>query len=147
MQTVKQIQDAIDGGRFVLAPIKRVPTAPPLHNRDELTAALCLMLKLSRTEGVVLTNLTVQGYIAKKEIGAITDQKITGNAVPGAVRVFIHTLRKKLPRGIASQIITIPAFGYAFRSAGREKVLGLLAKHAIQPKSKTLGPNLLDART
>jgi hypothetical protein len=68
---VKQLQQALDAGQVVLVPPPaKAPEQPPLRNRSEpaLTAAFCLLFKLSRNEGRVLTKLFSHDYGAKKDL-------------------------------------------------------------------------------
>src|SRR5262245_63436679 len=72
---VKQLQRALDAGQVVLVPPPaKAPDQPPPRSRSEssLTAALCLLFKLTRSEGRVLAKLFLRDYGAKEDLQSAT---------------------------------------------------------------------------
>jgi DNA-binding response OmpR family regulator len=122
---VKQLQQALDAGQVVLVPPPaKVPDRPPLRNRSEssLTAAFCLLFKLARSEGRVLTKLFLRDYGAKEDLQS------AGSTSDNSVQALICVLRKKL-KSHGIRIATLPGMGYAIDKDTRSRIHAILAQH------------------
>jgi DNA-binding winged helix-turn-helix (wHTH) protein len=153
----KQIQTAVDRGQVVMVPtLTRPPNqspAPtiPQRDRDEasLTAVLCLLFNLRRSEGQVLMLMATQDYVSKEEIFAAATQN-EQTIAKSTVSVLIHALRKKLLlHGI--EISTLRGFGYGLRKESRKKICTRLAKYdaglipTAPAKPKNSEPDLFES--
>ena len=124
---VRQLQDAADQGRLV--EITPAPTTPPARARDEtsLAAVLCLLFKLTHSEGRLLVQLLTNDCVEKEELCAA----LSRNARPvtvGSIETFLCTLRAKLrPHDV--HIITVNKMGYGLHTETREKIYQLVARH------------------
>jgi hypothetical protein len=157
---VKQIQEAVDRGQVVLVPTlgmppgqRPTPTTPPQRDRDEtsLTAALCLMFGLRRTEGQILMQLATQDYLTKAEIFAAAAQ--SGQAVKiSTISVLISVLRKKLG-AYDIELVTLRGLGWGLHKTSRAKICRRLAKYdagliptSPRSKSKVSEPDLFEPK-
>ena len=95
---------------------------------EALTAALCLIFKLTRSEAHMLGQLLVCGYGAKEDLRASEFALVGRTVTDNTVQTVICALRKKLtPCGII--ITTIPRLGYGLDKEARSKIRTALARY------------------
>jgi DNA-binding winged helix-turn-helix (wHTH) protein len=107
-------------------PTPRLQPVPTLRNETSLTAALCIMYKLRRSEAHVLMVMATRDFISPDEIQAtVSRDRPVGNST---VSTHVSVLRKKLlPYNI--EISTIRGFGYSLRKESRRKICQRLSKY------------------
>jgi len=98
----------------------------PARNRNEtsLAAALCLLLELGRSEGLMLAKLMTCDYATPEELHIAANRTIT----PSSMSTLICELRKKLAI-YSIEITTLYKLGYGLRKGSREKIYRLLVEY------------------
>jgi hypothetical protein len=109
-----------------------------LHARDEasLVAALCLIFKLSRSEGQMLVQLLAHDYSTKEEL-RVAAQTITHSST----HVLLNSLRAKLKvHGI--EVANINGLGYGLNTSSRAKINRGIAKYDAESLPARPEPDL-----
>jgi DNA-binding winged helix-turn-helix (wHTH) protein len=146
--SIKQlIQEAVNQGQVVMVPTpakppSQRPTTPPLRNRSEasLTAAFCLLFKLTRSESHILVQLLMHDYGAKEDLRNAESTLVGRSVTDNTVQTIICALRKKLkPYNV--RIVTIPSLGYGLDKDARYRIRTILARYDTgfvpkRPRSK-----------
>ena len=133
----KQLRAAVDQGQVVLIATpaqpssQRLAPAPSLpRNRGEaaLTAAFCLLFKLTRSESYLLVWLLMHDFGAKEELRIAASALVGREVTDSTVKTTVSTLRRKLKLHNIG-IVTLSGIGYGLDGDARHEIRTVLAKY------------------